>query len=62
MGLTLANGNVANGGAIFLESGSLSLDQFVFTNNTSGSGLGPGGALYVNNGTLTITNSTPAFT
>jgi parallel beta-helix repeat protein len=57
-GLSFANGNIVSGGAILLGSGTLVIDQCVFTNNAAGAGLGGGGAIYVNAGTLTISNST----
>jgi MBG domain (YGX type)/MBG domain len=57
-GLTFANGNIsANGGAIFQSSGTLWINQCVFSNNLC-TGTSAGGAIFVNAGTLSISNST----
>ena len=57
-GLAFANGNIAsNGGAIFLGSGALSINQCVLSNNAC-RGTSAGGAIFVNSGTLNISNST----
>ena len=59
-GLTIANGNAGadNGGGIFSFGSILTVDNVVFTDNRTLAGIGnSGGAIYQNQGRLTILNS-----
>ena len=58
--VTLSNGSARNGGGIFSDSSTVTIDNSTLSGNNGDSGNGYGGGVYARGSTVTITNSTVA--